>query len=197
MGAIASQIASLTIVFSTVYLDTDQIKHQSSLSLAFVWGIHRRPVNSPHKWSVTRKMFPFDDAIIPMGLFNAFILLCDICGGGRPGLTLQFDSIHCYVTVINFLSPLHWGQTELGPFYWDKLNQHQDYVMDIRIDTNIEVIVVSLTTWEAHHSPRAKPEGFGELPRSLMRQQWPKSRYQFLFYHDETKLMMNKQILSI
>ena len=45
--------------------------------------------------------------------------------------------------------------------------------------------VVSLTTWEAHHSPRAKPEGCGELPRSLMRQQWPKLRYQFLFYHDE------------
>ena len=30
--------------------------------------------------------------------------------------------------------------------------------MVIGIDTNIEVIVVSLTTWEAHHSPRAKPE---------------------------------------
>ena len=68
---------------------------------------------------------------------------------------------------------------------------------DIGIDTNIEVIVVSLTTWEAHHSPRAKPEGCGELPRSLMRQQWPKLRYQFLFYHDETKFMLNKQILSI
>ena len=67
----------------------------------------------------------------------------------------------------------------------------------IGIDTNIEVIVVSLTTWEAHHSPRAKPEGCGELPRSLMRQQWSKLRYQFLFYHDETKLIMNKQILSI
>ena len=49
----------------------------------------------------------------------------------------------------------------------------------------------------AHHSPRAKPEGCEELPRSWMRQQWPKLRYQFLFYHDETKLMMNKQILSI
>ena len=67
----------------------------------------------------------------------------------------------------------------------------------IGIDTNIEVIVVSSTTWEAHHSPRAKPEGCGELPRSLMRQQWLKLRYQFLFYHGETKLMMNKQILSI
>ena len=63
LGAIASQITSLTIVFATVYLDTER-KHQSSASLAFVRGIPRRPVNSPHKWSVTRKMFPFDDVIM-------------------------------------------------------------------------------------------------------------------------------------
>ena len=30
----------------------------------FVWGIHRGPVNSPHKWPVTRKMSPFDDVIM-------------------------------------------------------------------------------------------------------------------------------------
>ena len=36
MGAIASQITSLTIVYSTVYSVEDQIKHQSSESLAFV-----------------------------------------------------------------------------------------------------------------------------------------------------------------
>ena len=39
-------------------------KHQSSASLAFVWGIHQGPVNSLHKWPVTRKMFPFDDVIM-------------------------------------------------------------------------------------------------------------------------------------
>ena len=55
MGAIASQITSLTIVYSTVYSGSDQSKHQNSASLAFVWGIHRGPVNSPHKWPVTRK----------------------------------------------------------------------------------------------------------------------------------------------
>ena len=64
MGAIASQITSLTIVYSTVYWGSDQSKHQSSASLAFVRGIHRGPVNSPHKWPVTRKMFPFDDVIM-------------------------------------------------------------------------------------------------------------------------------------
>ena len=64
MSAMASQITSLTIVYWTVYLGVDQRKDQSSASLAFVWGIHRWPVNSPHKRPVTRKMFPFDDVII-------------------------------------------------------------------------------------------------------------------------------------
>ena len=59
-----SQITSLTIVYSTVYSGADQRKHQSSASLAFVWVIHRGPVISPHKWPVTRKMFPFDYGIM-------------------------------------------------------------------------------------------------------------------------------------
>ena len=64
MATIASQITSLTIVYSTVYSDADQRKHQSSASLAFVQGIHRGPMNSTHKWPVTRKTFPFDDVIM-------------------------------------------------------------------------------------------------------------------------------------
>ena len=43
MGAIASQITSLTIVYSTIYSGADQNKHLSSASLAFVRGIHRWP----------------------------------------------------------------------------------------------------------------------------------------------------------
>ena len=64
MDTMASQITSLTVVYSTVYSGADQRKHQSAASLAFVRGIHRWPVNSPHKWPVTRKMFPFDDVIM-------------------------------------------------------------------------------------------------------------------------------------
>ena len=66
MGLITSQITSLTIVYSTVYSGADQRNYQSSASLAFVRGIHRGPVNSPHKWPVTRKMFPFDDVIMTL-----------------------------------------------------------------------------------------------------------------------------------
>ena len=64
MSEIASQITSLTIDYSTVLSGADQSKHQSSASLAFVWEIHRWPVNFPHKWPVTRKRFPFDDVIM-------------------------------------------------------------------------------------------------------------------------------------
>ena len=69
MGVMASQITNLTIVYSTVHSGADQWKHQSSASLA------RWQANSPHKWPVTRKMFPFDDVI--MGISHGLsVTLC-------------------------------------------------------------------------------------------------------------------------
>ena len=62
-GSDGVSIPSLSTVCSTIYSGADQRKHQSSASLAFVRGIHRWAVISPHKWPVTRKMFPFDDVI--------------------------------------------------------------------------------------------------------------------------------------
>ena len=69
MGAMASQITSVSIVYSTACSGADQRKHQSSASLAFVRGINRWPMNPPHKGPVTQKMFPFDDVI--MATFSA------------------------------------------------------------------------------------------------------------------------------
>ena len=83
MGTIASQITSLTIVYSTVYSVADQRKHQSSASLAFVWGIHRGTGNSPHKWTVTRKMFPFDDVIM-------------LCRPSKTGVGLTFTNLDLF-----------------------------------------------------------------------------------------------------
>ena len=76
MSVIASQITSRTIVYSIIYSGTDQRKHQSSTSLAFVMGIHQWLVNSPHKGPVMRKMFPFDDVIMQMCQSNPDKLQC-------------------------------------------------------------------------------------------------------------------------
>ena len=62
MGAMAYQVSGVSIVCTTVCLGADQ-KHQT-LSLALVRWIQRWPVDSPHKGTVTRKMFPFDDVIM-------------------------------------------------------------------------------------------------------------------------------------
>ena len=77
MGAIASLITSITSVYSTIHSGADQRKHQSSASLAFVREIHRRPMNSLHKWPVTRKMFLLDDAIMSCCIMAVYSLVMD------------------------------------------------------------------------------------------------------------------------
>ena len=79
MSAMASQFTRLTIVYSTVYSGADQIKHQSSASLAFVREIHRWPVNSPYKGPVMRKMFPFDDVIMFDSESTGIVWLLKLC----------------------------------------------------------------------------------------------------------------------
>ena len=54
MGAMVFQITSLTIVYLTVS-GSDQRKHQSSASLAFVTG------EFPAQMVINAEMFPFDD----------------------------------------------------------------------------------------------------------------------------------------
>ena len=95
MGTMASQITSFTIVYSTVYSGADQRKHQSSTLLAFVRGIHRWPVNSPHKWLITQKMFPWHHHDkLWKGLFPA---ICDWTLLNRVQLCGTTEVPHCYV----------------------------------------------------------------------------------------------------
>ena len=88
MGPMASEITSLTIVYSTVYSGVDQWKRQSYATLAFVQGIHRWAVNSPHKWPVTRKMFPFDDVIMEAAAYwlilpDMIVIIVKSSGNGK------------------------------------------------------------------------------------------------------------------
>ena len=96
MGTMAYHITGITIVYSTVYSGADQRKHRSSASLAFVRGIHRGPVNFPHKRPVARKVFPFDDVIMQKSL----------CG-------------LCYRIYINMLSAKTFGNTRRQAMDWE------------------------------------------------------------------------------
>ena len=148
MITMVSQITSLTIVYSTVYSGADQRKHQSSASLAFVWGIHRWP----HKGPVTRKMFPFDDAIMKIHFKHgtryycycykfpgiaARCLICQFTDGLRSApprnmhmfvlccILSLFDYalayiLHCYIAVIIMLFLCYDVILENNPGLWSQ-----------------------------------------------------------------------------
>ena len=96
MGTIASQITSLTIVYPNVYSEADQRKHQSSASLAFVWGIHRGPVNSLHKWPVTLKMVPFDHVIMYSPVLDLWGTFTGYQASRKTASFKQGRGIHSY-----------------------------------------------------------------------------------------------------
>ena len=88
MGAIASQITNLTIVYSTVYSDADQRKHQNSVSLAFVRGIMFKEISEPlnvywilmshselHQLHNSRNNCSAGNIIILID----YIFMCDVC----------------------------------------------------------------------------------------------------------------------
>ena len=86
MSTMASQITSLTIIYSTINSVADQRKHQSSVSLAFVRGFHWWPMNSPHKGPVMRKMFPSDDVIMYCFVTDSLYILPISCKVILPAL---------------------------------------------------------------------------------------------------------------
>ena len=91
MSAITPQITSVSIVCSVVCWGSDQIKLKNSVSLVFVRGIHRRPMNSLHKEPVTRKMFPFDNVIMKWFINGALV-----------GMGFIWYTVFHYLDVCNF-----------------------------------------------------------------------------------------------
>ena len=90
MSTMASQITSLTIAYSSVDSSANQREHQSSASLAFVRGIHRPLVISPHKGPETQKMFPFDD-----------VIMCRMCVKSTDA---KIQSISKYISTIHIIN---------------------------------------------------------------------------------------------
>ena len=139
MSLMVSQITSLTIVYSAVYSGADQRKHQRSASLAFVRGIHRGPVNSPHKWPVTRKMFPFDDVIMwnqETTIWGGFIGLLMICEHRRTSVNENFRKFQFTIHVLAIkITESRRGQIrQFVMIRFDKIDIAYDIFMKTDID---------------------------------------------------------------
>ena len=164
MGAMAPQICSLTIVYSTVYSDEDQRKHQRSASLAFMWEIHRWPVNSPHKGPVTRKMSPFDDVIMKPFTINSVLIhrilsflerfcshLFKIKNGSIFNSSHQSNHSHNKVISTNMFLPSK--RNRMTP-KWAVHRRREVLIWDIHLK-HISILHDDVITWK--HFPRYWP----------------------------------------
>ena len=137
MGMTASLITSLTIVYSTVYLDADQRKHESSASLSFVRGIHRGPVNSPHKWPVTRKMFPFDYVVMQCSSISRH--------------SEDFVILMCFVKISLDSSDYNNNHFFTKSWYFTSLRPNNEYVLvnlaNIGLDNGMTPVRHQATFW--------------------------------------------------
>ena len=111
------------------------------------------PVNSPHKWPVTRKMFPFDDVIMRSywqsvwhdycsNMDGAIILACISTPNKwqisfRPRQTI----------VSNFASPslllsTNWLLHLVNPFEQMRTVSHSIYIMKMKMNTSVAMLRV-------------------------------------------------------
>ena len=119
VSVVASQITSISIVYSTICSGADQRKRQSYKLLAFVRGIHWWVVNSPHKGPVTRKMFPFDDLIMDHQVCVLYII-----GPAHEGLTYfiwTWEQIWKHIMLP--LLPMVWIFIMQWLFYFEYMEQ--------------------------------------------------------------------------
>ena len=123
-------ITNLTSVYWTVCSGEDQRKHQISASLAFVWGIHRWPVNYSHKWTIARKMFPLDD-ITMMKSTSASVTNC-----------------HVRKILVCFLE-IQWIQYDRSLFITGaySIEKHEGLVRDIIMTCNKKIYKITPTKY--------------------------------------------------
>ena len=127
MSAMASQITSLTIVYSTIYSGTDQRKYQSSASMAFVCGDSPVTGEFPAQRSSNAEMFPFSDVIMlspPTRLFISVLRMTTKNTKSRITAYLwgesTSDSPHKW-PVMRKIFPCPYASSTLSPHSFDPL----------------------------------------------------------------------------
>ena len=148
----ASQITGVSIVYSTVCSGADQRKHQSSASLAFVSGIYRWQLNSPQRESVTHKIFPFDDVIMPIRILWSTYDRMALCTFTRPWPSP--------------LVMLAWTADELS------CGQASDWYTHTHTYTRTDTQTQAMTMPEGQNWPRIKSHGDIFLRRKVLFLVW-------------------------
>ena len=138
MGMMAYQITSLASVYSIVYSDADQRKHQSSASLAFVRDIHQWPGNAPHKGPVTRKCFNLMTSSCSLFTFRHFSPVTGGFPSQRP-VTRSFDIFLICVWTND------WASTRDAGDLW-RHSAHYDITVMVNIFYGIHH-VIDLLRW--------------------------------------------------
>ena len=119
MTTMASQITSITFVYSTVYSDSKSKKSSKLRVTGLCVGNSPRLVNCPHKWPVTRKMFPFDDVIMIRAKWSLF------CRRRfQMHFLQQIDDFDSNITEFHFLVP-KWQLVNINPDYGLAPNKRQ------------------------------------------------------------------------
>ena len=73
MSIMTSQVTENIIVCPIVYSGWQQRKHQSSTLLVLLRRLPGSPVDSPHKWPITRTTFAYQDVVNDMIILKAFL----------------------------------------------------------------------------------------------------------------------------
>ena len=128
----ASQITGVSIVYSTLDSGADQRKHQSSVALAFVRGIHWWPVNSLHKRSLTRKMFPCTHVSVPS---LTFMLNSEIS---------THEWLGCLFVSVGLL--VWWGMYQRTGLLTDTTDQSRILIMDPPLTRHM--IIFKVPEWK-------------------------------------------------
>ena len=139
MSAMSSQINGDSIVCFAVCSGADHRKHQSFASLAFARGIHRWPVDSPHKGPVTRKCFHLmtssccnlvmDDVSLPQLTFcgrphflslkiSLYLSWCRYKGKADSNNVREHKVTKSVLVHIPYYLPhlTYWGPEQMAPF---------------------------------------------------------------------------------
>ena len=151
MGAMVSQITSISSVCSTVCSCADK-KNQSSASLAFVREIHRWPVNSPHKWPVTQKSFHLMTSSCTQGLAVICIVVVTLSALNRLWKEFSHIILGCSrgTRAILWLSSYDWSSHievnvkdvgEIGHETTTKYKQNENHVHVFRLLYNIQCYI--------------------------------------------------------